>query len=660
MDGINKIQINPYILNNIKECIKNGYILKDILQEYKSHSHENDLEQEFIDEIIACYYQVNQGPDLRDYQQECYEEIKEHFQDNTNKNFKIFWPCGLGKTKMVLSYFKKSKHKKLCIAVPSIILMEQFYKEIRYLFPVSDIYCFSSSPIVDGDRKLQSSKISDLVEYLKSSKRYKIVLTTYHSSDKLLTSCQNIDFLFDLVICDEAHHLHSKDSKKFRNILDVRYKKRLIVTATPFLGKENSKTLSLEKSNVFKGNANKICLLDGINMGYITDYNIVILKFDEDISFIRNHQNNELHISAYMALKSIFEGISKKILIYCNKVSNAKEIKTIIDETILEINGNVNGINRNGKDLMLFNSELNGTDDLKKRTDVLNEFRDSDYGIISSVQLFGEGFDYPALDSVLFAENMNSSIRIIQSGLRPCRKDPHNPDKLGKILIPIFNHQDTKVKQVLTKMKEIDGNINSKICISEFDKFKKSSLNCRETYHRKDINSDTRKLLQKINIEYINDIFHNLKIDNSRFITIDKSKINNIMLTSVSSNTYKNFYRSVLSQHYSDCYWALKYKENGANEKMWKKLEENDLIVFVESEYISFGKITNTKRDKDLAIKYYDDEIFSLIFELEFIKRIKLNKKEFIKSIGYSDKTNLMRALLYSNNYKHIILNHIL
>ena len=263
----------------------------------------------------------------------------------------------LGKTKMVLSYYIKSNFNSLCIAIPSVILMEQFYKEVRYLFPLSDIYCFSSSQIVEGDRKLQSSKISDLMKYLKSTKRYKIVLTTYHSSEKLLDACYKTNFKFDLVICDEAHHLHSRDSKKFKEILNVPYRKRLLVTATPYLGKETNKKMSLEESKCFKGNSNKICLLDGINMGYITDYNIVILKFDEDISFVRNHENNELYISAYMALKSIFEGISKKILIYCNKVSNAKEIKNIIDETFMEVNSNVNGLNRNGKDLMLFNSD---------------------------------------------------------------------------------------------------------------------------------------------------------------------------------------------------------------------------------------------------------------------------------------------------------------
>ena len=73
MDEINKIKINPFILDNIQECINNKYKLNDILQEYKSYVEANDLKQEFIDEIIVCYYYINNGPDLRYYQEECLE-----------------------------------------------------------------------------------------------------------------------------------------------------------------------------------------------------------------------------------------------------------------------------------------------------------------------------------------------------------------------------------------------------------------------------------------------------------------------------------------------------------------------------------------------------------------------------------------------------------
>ena len=69
------IQLNPEILANIKKCISEGYNLFDILYSYKSYT-EN---QEFKGEIIAAYYHINKGPDLRDYQQECNQKMENWF-----------------------------------------------------------------------------------------------------------------------------------------------------------------------------------------------------------------------------------------------------------------------------------------------------------------------------------------------------------------------------------------------------------------------------------------------------------------------------------------------------------------------------------------------------------------------------------------------------
>ena len=76
--------IQPYFLNKIKTYISKGYKLSDILEEYGSG--------EFEDEIIACYYHINNGPDLRDYQKETLKEATECFENY--KNYKIFGVVG--------------------------------------------------------------------------------------------------------------------------------------------------------------------------------------------------------------------------------------------------------------------------------------------------------------------------------------------------------------------------------------------------------------------------------------------------------------------------------------------------------------------------------------------------------------------------------------
>lgn len=655
MEVPSQIQLNPEILTNIKKCISGGYNLINILDSYKSYTDN----QEFKKEIIVAYYHINKGPDLREYQKKCYKKMENWFSNSLNKNYKIHWPCGMGKTKMVLTHCKRINYKTICISVPSVILMEQFSKELRYLYPMTQLYCFSSNDVIEGDVKIKPS-ITGLIQYLNSSNRYKIVLTTYHSSEKIADICSRNQFTFDLIICDEAHHLHNKSTKKFKKILDVPCKKRIYVTATPYLGNDKTRMNSLESSLDFQGESSKLSLNQGIDMGYITDYQIVILQMDEDINIVRKHSSikPELVISCYMAIKSIFQGISKKILIYCNKVENAKIIKNLIDNVIEENNGKITNLNDGGITLNIFNDELNGSHKLKHRNEVLNRFRDSEYGIMSSVQLFGEGFDCPMLDSVLFAENMSSSIRIIQSGLRASRKDPDNENKIAKILIPIFDYQDTKVKQVLMKMKEIDVDIDKKICISQYDNFKNGKILNYNRNNSSELNKHFKRIMEKINLEYINDIFRNRELDYTTFNNIYiPNEINNYLLIPVSDISYGNFYKSVLSRNIDDCIWGLNFKPNGPIYKLWQKLTLGNILVFVETNMVTICSFKSKIDNKELAYNTWNDQKYRLIIKIDLIKRISLNKKDFMENIGYSRKFNLQGPIFYKKNNQEYIRN---
>jgi hypothetical protein len=85
----------------------------------------------------------------------------------------------------------------------------------------------------------------------------------------------------------------------------------------------------------------------------------------------------------------------------------------------------------------------------------------------------GEGWDFPLLDGVVFAENMTSNIRIVQSALRASRKDKHQPDKITKIILPVLNRDDwlensenpdlKKVREVVYQMGLEDETICQKI-----------------------------------------------------------------------------------------------------------------------------------------------------------------------------------------------------
>jgi ERCC4-related helicase len=80
-----------------------------------------------------------------------------------------------------------------------------------------------------------------------------------------------------------------------------------------------------------------------------------------------------------------------------------------------------------------YNKELHSKTTGSLDTEI-KKFRESKYGIIPCVYIFGEGFDLPKLNGVTYAENMVSPIRMVQCGLRPNRLDKEKPNKIAYLL----------------------------------------------------------------------------------------------------------------------------------------------------------------------------------------------------------------------------------
>jgi hypothetical protein len=109
----------------------------------------------------------------------------------------------------------------------------------------------------------------------------------------------------------------------------------------------------------------------------------------------------------------------------------------------------------------------------EKKTKIIADFEKADYGIITCVYCLGEGWDFPLLDGVLFAENMTSNIRIVQSALRASRKNVKQPEKLTKIILPILNNDNwidnnnnsdwKKVREVIHQLGLEDETISHKV-----------------------------------------------------------------------------------------------------------------------------------------------------------------------------------------------------
>ena len=137
--------------------------------------------------------------------------------------------------------------------------------------------------------------------------------------------------------------------------------------------------------------------------------------------------------------------------------------------------------------IQIYYSNYDSTMSNSQRNNILNKFNESKFGIISNVYCLAEGYNNVIIDGVVFAENMNSNIRIVQSALRASRKNNLQPKKVTKIILPILNDGEwlennnnsdlKKVKEVIYQMSLEDESICQKIKVYNIDV--KKQIHCK-------------------------------------------------------------------------------------------------------------------------------------------------------------------------------------
>ncbi len=397
---------------------------------------------------------------LRDFQEEILRISSEYYKKNPIG--RIILPCGTGKT--VIGAFICTDMNRIIIGVPSKILINQWKEKIENIMPNH------KTIIVDSDYDKQNLTDENLV-----------IITTYHS-------CYKIKGDFDMKIGDECHHLvgENKNEKGFKYFHKIESNKTLFLTATKkiVVQKDDQKKIySMDDSSIFGKVIYENNLRWAIEDKLITDYSLVCLKNNEETiqEIMRNCKINdgniELFLSAFISLKSLvkYEGLSH-ILIYANNTNNSEKIIEYIN-TILENQL----ININKCDLYHKSLHSNSNHDI---TSEIDKFKNSIFGIISCVYIFGEGFDLPKLNGVVFAENMESDIRIIQSTTRCFRLNKDEPNKKAFVIIPYLDKDDwndenesfQKLRKIVYQIRNEDENIEQKIRLFDINKEKDYSI----------------------------------------------------------------------------------------------------------------------------------------------------------------------------------------
>lgn len=403
------------------------------------------------------------------------EKASEYFQ-RRDKGVLVLM-CGVGKTLISLWIAQRLNAGTILIGVPNLLLLQQWEEVICALFQGVP-YALVSGGVHE----------EQLAQFLERSRKTCIVITTYSSAYKVYNAATETRFTFQMKLLDEVHHLTSTNmrashtTKKYIQMLNIPSEKQLSLTATLKLleadgGDDGGGVVSNDNVNYFGDIIHRKCLLEAIVQNIVCDYAIQTIITDEEkleqqlMRFRITEENDKrLFLSAFASLKSISDGHSHHLLVYSNNKDNSMKLVQFIQMLLGDNYFDISGFYYSN-----YHSEMNRAG----QKEILARFKAAPSGIIACVYCLGEGWDFPLLDGVVFAENMSSNIRIVQSALRASRKNKDDAEKRTKIILPILNRDDwledgnnpdlKKVREVIYQMGLEDETIAQKIKVFRMD-----------------------------------------------------------------------------------------------------------------------------------------------------------------------------------------------
>ncbi len=238
-----------------------------------------DIDWKQLDESIHSASALRDKKHLMEHQATALNKAIEYFQ--TSDRGKLIMACGTGKTYTSLKIAERltSNTGTILFLVPSIALLSQTLREWNY-DAEKQIHsiCICSDSQVSRKKSKQmedensflvedlampaSTNVNNIIYQVKTINRKRkegmlVVFSTYQSIN-VISEAQKLlgeDLVFDLIVCDEAHRttgvtLKGEEESNFVRVHDndfIKAKKRLYMTATPRLYKQNDQIRAREK-----------------------------------------------------------------------------------------------------------------------------------------------------------------------------------------------------------------------------------------------------------------------------------------------------------------------------------------------------------------------------------------------------------------------------
>ena len=564
----------------LEEYPKLGIKTRKLTQEEVDRINEEKLKyikekkkkenQDSLDELLKIQKEmrkkiINQNIYIpKDFQNEILiATIKYYLNNNIGQ---VILPCGTGKTVIGTHIGKNLKSDKILIGVPGNLLISQWEDKILDILPEHKILCITSSKKPINNNYIYTTKDDDIINFIERNNKY-VIISTYQSCNKL------ISYNFNFKIGDECHHLsgENKTENGYKCFHTIYSDKTLYLTAT----KRNIDKLSngeniysMDNTEQFGNIIYEQNLRWAIDKGLVTDYNLIALKNNEEdiCSIMRNcnikEDNIELFLGSYMSLKSLikYDNLSH-IFVYANSKKNSDKIIEYMDKIL-----DSNMLDISKEELYYKSLHSESKCDINKE---ISDFKEKKYGVISCVYMFGEGFDLPKLNGVVFAENMQSEIRIVQSTTRCFRLYPESPDKIAHVIIPYLdkdnwnddNESFKKLRKIVFELRNEDKNIEQNIKLHT-------------------VKSEKDYSLESVFKKWKYQVFKNKNDDDSCFDDDDddENNLNKLRLRLRKAKSLKSNYESELHEYYDYM------KERNKNLNISSKSEY--IASFSESDYL--------------------------------------------------------------------------
>ncbi|MGI5100532.1 DEAD/DEAH box helicase [Treponema vincentii] len=453
--------------------------------------------------------------ELLAHQKEAYNDAIQYYK--TCDRGKLIMACGTGKTFTSLRIAEDLavESRLVLFLVPSIALLSQTLKEWsaqskENIYPIcicSDAHASDKAEDSISDLVLpattDSAKVHrQFVDYrnrLKTEGGMIVVFSTYQSIDVIGTVQKDINrrekdsFLFDLIICDEAHRttgIKQKDKSqsaftKVHSNDNINAKKRLYMTATPRLysseaqakAKENETLVwSMDAPEWFGEEIYRIGFGAAVEKQLLSDYKVIVLTLDEHSvspevqkSIIDGHSEIKMtdaikligcinvlsKRTSYLTDKELFSDVDpepmKSAVAFCSSIKNSKYLKDSFNVCRQAYYDKLSETER--EQLVVVDADhVDGTMGSTTREEKLDRLKHADPNknecrILNNVRCLSEGVDVPSLDAIMFLSSRNSQVDVVQSVGRVMRKAEGK--KFGYIIIPVIVPADKNANEVL-------------------------------------------------------------------------------------------------------------------------------------------------------------------------------------------------------------------